>query len=171
MLMNLYNRLGTTLYIQIWENRVKATDIKTKNIYDEQPYVAIETTDKNQKIISAIGANALSAALKSNTELINPFYHPRTLLSDFQVGEKLLQHVVKIVLGKKWFTPLPAIVIHPMEKSEGGLSELERRAFRELAYSAGAREVILYEGKELPTHNFDYKLVKASEEETNRDFK
>lgn len=149
MLFNLYNKLGTTLYIQIWEKRIKATDIKTKKIYDEQPYVAIEATDKNQRIISATGASALSQSLKSNTELINPFYHPRTLFSNFEVAEKLLQHIVKTVLGKKWYRPSPVIVIHPMEKNEGGLTEIETKAFRELAYGAGAREVFVYEGKEL----------------------
>lgn len=146
MLMSLYNKLGTTLYIQIWQKRVKTTNIKTKETFDVEPYVAIETTKKNQTVISAIGSGALSAALKANTELVNPFYHPRTLLSDFQVGVKLLQHIVKTVLGKRWFMPSPVIVIHPMEKNEGGLNTIEKRAFREIAYSAGAREVFIYEG-------------------------
>lgn len=160
MLMNLYNKLGTTLYIQVWEKRIKATDIKTNKTFDEEPFVVIETTKEKQKVVSAIGVDALSEALKSNTELINPFHHPRTLLSDFQVGESLVKHIVKVVIGKKWYTPLPIIIIHPMEKIEGGLTTIEKRAFLELAHSAGAREAFVHEGKELSINCLNNKSIR-----------
>ena len=32
-----------------------------------------------------------------NTIVVNPFSHPRVLFSDFEVGEKLLQHVFDIL--------------------------------------------------------------------------
>ena len=44
------------------------------------------------------------------------------------------------VLGRKLFSMSPIIVVHPMEKIEGGLTGIEHRAFRELALGAGAPE-------------------------------
>ena len=119
----------------------------------------IRKKKEKQRVVSAIGIEALSEALKSNTELINPFHHPRTLLSNFEVGESLVKHIVKVIIGKKWYTPLPTIVIHPMEKNEGGLTELETRGFLELAYSAGARDAFVHEGKELPINSFNNKPI------------
>ena len=52
-----------------------------------------------------------------------------------------------------------------MEKTEGGLTMIEKRAFRELAFGAGAREVVLYQGKQLPPYDFDYDSIKATDEE------
>lgn len=46
----------------------------------------------------------------------------------------------------------PVVVIHPMEKIEGGLTEIERRAFQELATAAGARETVVHEGTEIPLY-------------------
>ena len=93
---------------------------------------------------------------KAQPESINPFSHPRVLFSDFQAGEKLLQLIIKKLLSKSIFTPQPAVVLHPMEKPEGGLPMIEVSAFREMGYGPGAREVVVYQG-ELPhpsTTNF-----------------
>ena len=61
----------------------------------------------------------------------------------------------------KFLRPSPTVIIHPMEKLEGGLTMIEDRAFRELALSAGAREAVLYLGEPLPTHDFDLEKVKT----------
>lgn len=39
---------------------------------------------------------------------------------------------------------------------------IEKKAFRELALGAGAREVELYEGSELPIAGFDYSKIKEA---------
>lgn len=161
MIQKLFNSFGTTIYVQIWENRIRAIDIKTGSVFDEKPLVAIETTPKGKKLISAIGDDSTSAAIKNNTVIVNPFSHPRVLFSDFQVGEKLLQHVIQTLLGKKLFSPSPIVVIHPMEKIEGGLTMIEKRAFRELALCGGAREVYIYQGSALTAHAFDLEAVRA----------
>lgn len=41
------------------------------------------------------------------------------------------------------------MVIQPMEKTNGGLSEVEERILRELAISAGARKVVIWVGNKL----------------------
>ena len=84
MLNFIVDRFSTNLYIQIWEDRIKVTDINTGDTYDEQPLVAVKTTNKGHKVITAIGNNAVQAQSDKDTKVINPFSHPRTLFSDFE---------------------------------------------------------------------------------------
>jgi len=97
---------------------------------------------------------------------VNPFSHPRSLLNDFYNAERLLQAIVKKLTGKKFISPAPAIIIHPMEKIEGGLTSIEIRAFKEMAYGAGAREVAIYQAKEaLKDSEINFKDIVKQEED------
>lgn len=165
MIKKFINSFGTTMYVQIWEKRIKVTNIKTGKLYDEAPLAAVETINKGKKTITAVGNNA-ALVMGKNIEVINPFSHPRVLFSDFHVAEKLLQNIFKLLTGEKILTLAPAVVIHPMEKTEGGLTMIEERAFRELALGAGARDVVVYQGPALPIHGFDYEVIKAMDKES-----
>jgi rod shape-determining protein MreB len=57
-------------------------------------------------------------------------------------------------------------VIHPMEIIDGGLTMIEERAFIELAMGAGAKEAIIYIGKQLSIPDFNYEAIKKSSEST-----
>jgi len=81
------------------------------------------------------------------------------LFSDFYVGEKLLQHAFKQLSKIKSLRPRPKVIVHPMEKTEGGLTMIENRAFRELAMGAGAIEVKLYTGNPLSITTFDFDKI------------
>lgn len=77
MIRRLINKLGSTIYVQIWENRIKVTDTQTGEVYDEAPLVAIETNPKGQKIIAAVGNEVKSIVPSSEMQIVNPFSHPR----------------------------------------------------------------------------------------------
>ncbi len=160
MLRQLLNKFGTTIYAQIWENRLKLTDIQSRKSFDEKPLVAINTNERSKTIVIAFG-NAASLAAGNGVDVINPFSHPRVLFSDFTVGEKLFQYAIKELLGNKLLSPAPAIIVHPMEKTEGGLTMMEVRALKELAFGAGARDSIIYVGKELSPHEIDFDSIKG----------
>ena len=142
MIRNFINKFSTTLYVQIWENRIKVTNTKTASIFDEKPLIDYQTKSNGKIQVLAFGNNA-----KPNS--INPFSHPRVIFANFYAGEKLLQEIIKKLLSSSIFTPSPNIVIHPMEKTEGGLTMIEIRAFREMAHGAGAADSVIYEGNEL----------------------
>ena len=155
MIKNIINKFGVTLYVQIWENRIKVSDVNSTNVFDEKPLVELDTTNKNKIRVTKFGNEA-------GTNAVNPFSHPRVLLSDFGVGEKLLQLIFNRMLDNHFFSPQPAVVIHPMVKTEGGLTDVEIRAFRELCLGAGARDVVVYVGKPLHIQTIDFD--KLSEE-------
>ncbi|MEW8626579.1 MAG: rod shape-determining protein [Candidatus Thiodiazotropha sp.] len=158
MLRQLLNKFGTTIYAQIWEDRLKLTDIRSSKVFDEKPLVAINTNEKSKPVV-AVG-NAALVKNGDGIDVINPFSHPRVLFSDFTVGEKLFQYAMKGLLDNKLLSPAPAIIIHPMEKTEGGLTMIEVRALKELAYGAGARDFVIYEGKELSAFEMDFYSIK-----------
>ncbi len=143
-----------TLYVQIWEHRLKITHIESRRVYDEKPWIAIANRGKKKPIVSAVGNEAYAMQGRHGIEVSNPFSHPRLLVKDFFKAEKVLQHAVRTVLSAKVFSPSPVIVIHPREKLDGGITDVECRLFRELCLGAGAHAVRLHVGEELNVHNF-----------------
>lgn len=80
---------------------------------------------------------------------LEPFTTNRLLVGEFTTAEKILRAAIKKVHKEKWFLISPVVIIHPMEMIDGGLSQIEERAFMELAAGAGARKVVVWVGHEL----------------------
>lgn len=148
----------TTLYMQLWENRIRVTDIESGKIFDEVPLVAIRKGKRRSKRL-AIGSRASSAA-SSEVEVINPFSHPRSLLAHFKPAELLLEGIFEKLGGEGLFSSPANLVLQPMEKNRGGLTEVEVSAFQALGLSAGARRVYVYQGPELTRHTLDLDKVR-----------
>ena len=134
---------GGPYYVRLCRNRLTVRDATGGGFYDDEPLVAL--SDNNPPMIEAIGANARSA---SNIT-INPFSHPRVFIADFLIAEKVLLHAFKIVSGGKPFRVSPIAVVHITEELDGGLTQIEYRALRELFDNAGARRTYFWDGKEL----------------------
>lgn len=71
---------------------------------------------------------------------------PRMLIADFTTAEHQLKQAVKSI---RRGLIAPAILMHPMELIEGGLTQVEYRVFRELALGAGASKTAVYAGAPL----------------------
>jgi actin-like ATPase involved in cell morphogenesis len=78
-----------------------------------------------------------------------PFTTTRLLVGQFKEAESLLRKAIQEISNGSLFQVSPVIVIHPIEMVEGGLSEVEERALRELAMSSGARSVFVHIGAPL----------------------
>lgn len=76
-----------------------------------------------------------------------PFSTERLLIGSFNAARALLTRGLKIVTGRKIFAM--NILMHPMEKIEGGLSQVEDRVLRDLAISLGAQKAAVWTGDEL----------------------
>jgi|SRR5690349_8873407 len=138
----------TRLYIQFSDTRLKVSSPSAAQPFECTPFVAIE--DKNgKKIIAAIGREAEALKSKTNMNVVNPFAHPRILIGDFTVGEKLLQHAFRSFFQGKWLFPRLEGIMHPERELEGGLTQIEYRAVRELCENAGCRRSAIHEGRAL----------------------
>lgn len=80
----------------------------------------------------------------------NPsFSHPRTLLGNFTVADALLRQGLGQVASRNRFRLAAQVVLHPLENIEGGLTQIEERAFQELVLGAGAGQVRIWIGPAL----------------------
>lgn len=123
--------------------------------------MALKKDHKGRPVVEAIGNIVRSLREQPEYEVVNPFSHPRVLVNNFQKAEKILQHAFRYVHKSKFFAPSPRVVVQPMEKIEGGLTDVEERVFRELCLSAGAREVFLHVGEQLSLFGMDINKLKA----------
>ncbi len=142
------NLFRSTVYVRIKPDLLSVLHVESGNEHNDVPVLAIEQKDGKSSII-ALGHDAEARIRLPNVKLANGFKHPRTLLADFTVAEHTLKHFLKIVLPHSLFAVSPVVVIHPQAVLEGGLTQIEIRAFAELAIGAGARKSFVWEGPEL----------------------
>jgi len=75
-----------------------------------------------------------------------PFSGKRQALADFNAAEILLRQLVRNAgLRTGFLAPGMRMLVHQLERCEGGLSQLELRGLRDLGNMAGARIVHMIE--------------------------
>jgi len=142
----MFSALKPVIYVQISPERLALKNVKTGQTIDDTPDVAIKGSPRRE--IIAVGSQARQAAALQGAEIVNPFAHPRSLISDFDVAEQLLMHQLHRLLGNHLFI-MPCVVMHPLGSPAGGFTQIELKAFREMALGAGASEVFLCNGRPL----------------------
>lgn len=88
----------------------------------------------------------LASGTEFTAQASPPFSTARLLVGEFLPFEQCLKEGLAQVVGKRFFTPRPVLILQPMEMNEGGLSGIEQRVLQEGGLGAGARQVILHEG-------------------------
>lgn len=78
-----------------------------------------------------------------------PFTTSRLLIGEFSGAEDCLKAGIEQMCGKQRLRAKPAVLIQPLAKTEGGLSQVEDRVLREVALGAGACSVSVWVGEEL----------------------
>jgi rod shape-determining protein MreB len=146
------------LLFELSENKVSIKDFSSDISFEEEPYIALENTKKGE-IIKAIGKAAKTLS-SPNIRVLNPFKHSRSFVADFMCAEKILQHGMYTIHNSR-IRPAPRVIIHQLEKTDGGLTDIEERVLRELALAAGAREVVIYLGCKINTNVENFDTVKA----------
>ncbi len=89
----------------------------------------------------------VESGVSSEVSRDQQFASPRMLVADFTMAEHQLKAVVKSV--RRRLRRLH-ILIHPMERIEGGVTQIEYRVFMELGKGAGASRVGIHTGAVLP---------------------
>jgi len=136
------------LYIQISPQRITLRNPVNGMVISEEPRIAIVDVPKQR--VLGVGPEAGLAIGMPHARVVNPFAHPRTMVSDFSAAEQLLkQYVRRVSAGFNFFRPGPTIVLHLQGSHEGGLTQVEIRAFREMAMGAGGAQVVIYVGPDL----------------------
>ena len=110
---------------------------------------------RGKKTLEAVGMEAknMLGRTPGNITAIRPLKDG--VIADFTITEKMLQHFMKKAHGGRYFRPSPRVLVCVPY----GSTQVERRAIRESAASAGARKVYLVEepmaaaiGAGMPVH-------------------
>ncbi|MBI1394508.1 MAG: 1-pyrroline-5-carboxylate dehydrogenase [Betaproteobacteria bacterium] len=91
----------------------------------------------------------LDSARENTFVAQTPFTTTRLLIGQFLVAESLLKRALKETFERRVVAMQPQMLIQPLEMAEGGLSEVEERVLREVAFGAGASKVVVWVGREL----------------------
>ncbi|MEM6774903.1 MAG: rod shape-determining protein, partial [Pseudomonadota bacterium] len=115
--------------------------VRGQGIVLDEPSVVAIRIHNGQKTIEAVGTDAkrMLGRTPGNITAIRPLKDG--VIADFQVTEKMLQHFIAKVHETRFIRPSPRVLVCVPCKS----TQVERRAIRESALSAGAREVRLIE--------------------------
>jgi len=109
-------------------------------VIDEPSVVAVQSNPNGTKRVLAVGTEAklMLGRTPGNIVAIRPMKDG--VIADFEVTEAMLRHfITKVHRRKKWVRPRTVICV------PSGITQVERRAVKESAESAGAREVYLIE--------------------------
>ncbi len=129
--------------------------VRDAGIVLNEPSVVAIRSKTNQKSVAAVGLDAkrMLGRTPGNITAIRPLKDG--VIADFLVTEKMLQYFIQKVHENSFIRPSPRVLICVPCKS----TEVERRAIRESALSAGSRNVRLIEepmaaaiGAGLPVH-------------------
>lgn len=112
--------------------------IKGKGIVLKEP--AVVAYDKDMDKVRAIGEEArqMIGRTPGNIVAVRPI--ARGMISDYSVMEKMLKYFIQKAMGRKAFRKPRISVCVP-----SGITQVEKRAVKEAAYQAGAREVAIVE--------------------------
>ena len=114
---------------------------KGKGIVSSEPsVVAIQKNGRDNRKVVAVGIEAKNMAGRTphGITAIRPMKDG--VIADFEVTEEMLRHFMQQVHKRKSFVRPRVIICVPF-----GITEVEKRAVKESAESAGAREVYLVE--------------------------
>ena len=84
-------------YVRISRVELWVRDVSNGRHWKDAPIVGLEKRPDGHQMISAIGAVSRGKGFSE----INPFDHPRSIINDFVVGEKLLQYAFMSVHDRK----------------------------------------------------------------------
>ena len=114
--------------------------MKGKGIVCNEPSVVAVRRDSRGKKILAVGteAKAMLGRTPGNIQAIRPLKDG--VIADFEVTEDMLKYFIKKVHNRSFMVRPRIIVCVP-----SGITQVEKRAVRESAQSAGANEVYLIE--------------------------
>ena len=107
---------------------------KDKVVVDEPSIIAINR--RSEKVI-AVGKRALQMHEKVHEDIKTTRPLKDGVIADFTAAENMIREMIKMIMPSKWFNPSWKMVI----SIPSSITEVEKRAVKESAEHAGAKEV------------------------------
>jgi len=114
--------------------------VKGKGIVINEPSVVAIKDDKHKKKVLAVGKAAKEMVGKTPKNIVAIRPMKNGVIADFSVTEEMIRYFIQKVHNRKGLIRPRIVICVPY-----GLTQVERKAVKESAMSAGAREVYLIE--------------------------
>jgi rod shape-determining protein MreB and related proteins len=140
-------KFSEIVYIRIKPTWLSVRSIDSGKEYQDIPQLAIN----NEERVVGIGRDAEAAYLTDKTliQLLNGFEHPRVIIGNYQIAEKTLELFLKKIASPNSWLQRKILIMHPLEKLEGGLTRIEACAFQDIGKRLGAHKVYVWAGRDL----------------------
>lgn len=112
--------------------------VRDQGIVLREPSVVAVRAGTNEVLAVGDDAKRMLGRTPGNIVAIRPLKDG--VIADFEVTEAMLRHFIKKVHSRRWMARPRVVIAVP-----SGITEVEKRAVRESALHAGAREVFLIE--------------------------
>jgi rod shape-determining protein MreB len=130
---------GGPCYAKLDRTLISIRDVSSGKTFESAVRIGLDSANRIVEVGEMSSPNIVRT--------VEPFAHPRVVMSDFACATKLFQYGLHRLLGFKWINPAPILIIQPVMELAGGLSEIETRGLS--GEQAGARKTIVHCGKML----------------------
>lgn len=151
---------NSTVYIKFSASTLFARYVQKNRVVEERPFLAVKRGKNRRNRVVGFGKDT-SIAKSKDPEIItvhDPFSNSRTFVSNFEVAENILRHLIYMVVQRRIIVRL-FVVLHPLEKLEGGITQIEYRGLMELGECIGGRKVYIWTGSNLADNDLLSKKV------------
>lgn len=142
----MFDFIKPIFYIRLSPYRLTVRNVRSGASVSALPEIAVSRGPKGQLL--GAGEDAAPYRSSKSARVSNPFAHPRSLVSDFTLGEQVIKAFVAKLQKTSFMLPA-RIVLHPQGEPAGGFTQIEVRALHEMARGAGASAVTVWQGPEL----------------------
>jgi rod shape-determining protein MreB len=143
----MFDALKPLLYIRLSPMRLTVRNVKTGEFISEPPESPSPAGPKEK--ILGVGDDAALHKSSKSAQVINPFAHPRSMMSDFTAGQQVSKPLCASCVRAGCLRRRPAWYFTSQGDPAGGFTQVEIRAFHEMALGAGASEVTFWQGQDL----------------------
>lgn len=157
---NLFSSSEHIVYIRFRREKVSFYYYPSGVRYEDAPILAIKKKG-NKEVVTAVGKEIKELSEEDSSAIYTPFKPFEIEPDNFNHAEKVITYLMKKGASFKGSLVSPRVIIHP---NKTYVSEMEEDAYRELAMSAGAREVVVYVGDELKVDELESVINKRGTE-------
>ncbi len=131
---NFFNRFSTDIGIDLGTCNT-LVHLKNKGIVLSEPSVV--AVERGTKRVVAVGAEAKRMLWRTPGDIVAIRPLRDGVIADFETTEKMIRHFIAKVIPNRWFVKPRMVIGVP-----AGITEVEKRAVRESAEQAGARDPV-----------------------------
>ena len=140
---------GVTVYLRVRRHWISVRVLPRRSEAAQAEGVARVAVRRNRQGIQEIiacGDEVSHLAEEQDVTVCDASCHLRVLIAGFDKAQPVVGEFLRRACGGKRLLLRFRMVIHLLDELEGGLTDVEERAFQELGLRLGASRVLVYQG-------------------------